>query len=93
MGSLADNTSGGMYGYRMSKAAVNMAAVSLAHDLKGRGIAVGVLHPGFVRTGMTAGNGNVDPVDSARDLLARFDELDLSRTGTFRHANGEPLPW
>lgn len=93
MGSLADNTSGGMYGYRMSKAAVNMAAVSLAQDLRDRGIAVGLLHPGYVRTEMTGNNGNVEPADSARDLLARFDELDMAKTGTFRHANGEPLPW
>lgn len=46
MGSMADNTSGGAYGYRMSKAALNAAGVSLAHDLKGDGMAVAILHPG-----------------------------------------------
>lgn len=46
MGSMADNTSGGAYGYRMSKAALNAAGVSLAHDLKGDGMAVALLHPG-----------------------------------------------
>jgi NAD(P)-dependent dehydrogenase (short-subunit alcohol dehydrogenase family) len=50
MGSIADNTSGGYYGYRMSKAALNAAGVSLAHDLKPEGIAVGIFHPGFVQT-------------------------------------------
>ncbi|HUH00556.1 MAG TPA: SDR family oxidoreductase [Kofleriaceae bacterium] len=93
MGSIADNTSGGSYGYRMSKAAVNAAGKSLAHDLAPRGIAVVLLHPGYVRTDMTGHSGNVDPADAARDLLARIDELEMSSTGTFRHANGEELPW
>jgi len=93
MGSITDNTSGSMYGYRMSKAAVNMAGKSLAQDLKGNGVAVALLHPGFVRTDMTGGNGMVDPDESAAGLVARIDELSLERTGTFWHANGEQLPW
>ncbi len=93
MGSIADNTSGGMYGYRMSKCAVNMAAKSLAHDLRPRGIAVGLLHPGFVQTQMTSGSGNVTPEDSARDLIERFDALTMETTGGFWHANGERLAW
>ena len=93
MGSIADNTSGGSYGYRMSKAAVNMAGKSLAEDLRPRGIAVFLLHPGFVRTDMVGGNGQVDPSEAAANLVARMDELSLEQTGTFWHANGEPLPW
>ncbi len=93
MGSIGDNTSGGMYGYRMSKAAVNAAGRSLAHDLKSRGIAVQLLHPGFVQTDMTGGNGQVTPDASAADLIRRIDELELDATGTFRHANGETLSW
>ena len=93
MGSIADNTSGGAYGYRMSKAAVNAAGRSLAHDLKAKGIAVVLLHPGFVRTEMTGGRGLVDADESARGLLARLDELTLETTGSFVHANGEALPW
>lgn len=93
MGSIADNTSGGSYGYRMSKVALNMAATSMAHDLKGRGIAVVLLHPGYVKTEMTRGGGNVLPVDSARDLLKRIDETTIATSGRFVHANGEPLPW
>lgn len=92
MGSIADNASGGMYGYRMSKAAVNMAGMSLARDLAPRGVAVGLFHPGMVATDMTGGRG-VPPAESASGLLARIDELDLAATGTLRHANGEPLPW
>ncbi len=93
MGSIADNTSGGSYGYRMSKAAVNTAGVSLAHELKDRRIAVGLLHPGYVRTGMTRHTGHVDPDEAAANLIKRIEELGLDNTGSFRHANGEELPW
>lgn len=93
MGSIADNTSGGMYGYRMSKAALNAAGKSLAHDLKAHGVSVAILHPGYVSTDMTGGHGSVAPDDAARDLLARIDGLNLDNTGTFWHANGTVLPW
>lgn len=93
MGSIADNTSGGSYGYRMSKVAVNMAGVSLAHDLRDRGIAVALLHPGYVRTDMTQGRGMIDPPESAAGLIARMDELTLETSGGFWHTNGERLPW
>lgn len=93
VGSLADNGSGGMYGYRMSKAAANMAGVSLARDLAGRKIAVALLHPGYIRTRMTGGGGNDDPDVAARGLVARMKELDLASSGGFWHASGERLPW
>jgi NAD(P)-dependent dehydrogenase (short-subunit alcohol dehydrogenase family) len=92
MGSMDDNGSGGMYGYRISKAAVNMAGVSLARDLEGRGIAVAILHPGMVATDMTGGKG-VAVEDSARGLIERMDQLELKNTGTFWHAEGYELPW
>jgi NAD(P)-dependent dehydrogenase (short-subunit alcohol dehydrogenase family) len=93
MGSIEDNTSGGYYGYRMSKAALNAAGKSLAIDLKARGISVALLHPGFVRTEMTGGQGGVDPDEAASQLLERVTALNLQNTGTFWHANGEVLPW
>lgn len=93
MGSIGDNGSGGYYGYRMSKAALNMAGVSLARDLESRGIAVAILHPGMVRTEMTAGHGTLTPEQAVKGLLARIDELSLATTGSFRHSNGEALPW
>lgn len=93
MGSMADNGSGGYYGYRMSKAAVNAAGVSLARDLKSRGIAVALIHPGMVATEMTGRNG-IPPEDAARAILARIDALSLDTTGKFLHAGtGEELPW
>lgn len=93
MGSMSDNTSGGMYGYRMSKAALNMAGVSLAQDLAPKGIPVVLLHPGFVRTEMTGGRGNWGPDAAAAGLLARISELKLQTTGSFWHADGTRLPW
>ena len=93
MGSIEDNSSGGRYGYRMSKAAVNIAGVSLARDLRSREIAVAILHPGFVRTEMTGNEGMIDPPESVRGLIQRIDELTLETSGGFWHANGEKLPW
>ena len=93
MGSIDDNTSGGAYGYRMSKAALNMAGKSMAEDLKAANVAVVILHPGMVKTEMTGDHGQVEPIDSARGLLARIDETTLATTGAFRHANGQTLPW
>jgi NAD(P)-dependent dehydrogenase (short-subunit alcohol dehydrogenase family) len=93
MGSIADNGSGGYYGYRMSKAALNAAGVSLAHDLKPRKIAVAILHPGFVRTDMTDNTGLLEASESVRMLLQRIDELSMETSGSFWHANGERLPW
>jgi len=90
---MADNTSGGYYGYRMSKAALNAAGRSLAHDLAPRGVAVVMLHPGFVQTPMADGRGDVDAVTAARNLIARIDELTPATSGHFVHANGAPLPW
>ena len=93
MGSLADNTSGSRYGYRMTKAAANMMGVSLARDLAPRGVAVAILHPGFVRTGMTGFNGYIEPDEAARGLLLRIDEATAGEEPVFRHANGDLLPW
>jgi NAD(P)-dependent dehydrogenase (short-subunit alcohol dehydrogenase family) len=94
MGSIADNTSGSSYGYRMSKVALSMAGKSLAHDLKPRGIAVAILHPGLVQTQMTNFTaGGITPETSVQGLLARIDALTLETTGTFWHANGDVLPW
>jgi NAD(P)-dependent dehydrogenase (short-subunit alcohol dehydrogenase family) len=93
MGSIADNGSGGYYGYRMSKAALNAAGMSLARDLRGAGIAVAILHPGHVRTDMTDGTGSVEPDQAAKMLVDRIDALSLETTGTFWHANGQVLPW
>ncbi|WP_222565837.1 SDR family oxidoreductase [Novilysobacter antarcticus] len=93
MGSMGDNGSGGRYGYRASKAAVNAIGKSLAVDMAPRGVAVFLLHPGFVATDMVGGNGEVSPEHAAAQLVERLDSLSLAQTGTFWHANGTELPW
>lgn len=94
MGSIDDNSSGGSYGYRMSKVALNIAGKSLAVDLRPEGIAVAILHPGLVRTRMIQFNPRgVSPEQSVRGLLTRIDGLTLDNSGTFWHANGDVLPW
>lgn len=93
MGSMGDNDSGGSYGYRMSKAALNAAGVSLAKDLGPKGIAVAILHPGYVKTDMTGVSALIDNDESASGLLERIDQLNLENSGSFWHMNGEILPW
>jgi NAD(P)-dependent dehydrogenase (short-subunit alcohol dehydrogenase family) len=94
MGSIEDNTSGSSYGYRMSKVALSMAGKSLSHDLKPKGIAVAILHPGLVQTRMTNFSASgITPEVSVQGLLARIAQLTLENTGTFWHSNGEVLPW
>jgi NAD(P)-dependent dehydrogenase (short-subunit alcohol dehydrogenase family) len=92
VGSIADNASGGNYGYRASKTAVNQVGMNLKHELAPRGVAVALLHPGLVATDMTRGAG-IDPADSAKGLIDRIDELTLDNSGTFWHAEGYELPW
>lgn len=93
MGSIADNTSGGYYGYRMSKAALNAGAMSLARDLQPRGVAVAILHPGYVQTAMVNFGGDISAQESAQRLSQRIDALNLQNSGGFWHSNGEQLPW
>lgn len=92
-GSIGDGPSGGLYGYRASKAALNLIGANLARDLSPRGVLVAILHPGFIRTEMTGGHGNDDPPVAARGLIARMDELTPTTSGHFFHANGQELPW
>ncbi len=97
VGSLADNGTGGMYAYRVSKAGANMVALNLHHDLSKRGIAVAALHPGMVATDLTKDiPGDFDyitPDEAAEGLIRRMDALTLETSGRFWHANGEELPW
>lgn len=93
MGSCGDNSSGGQYGYRMSKAAANIVGVSLARDLAERNIVVAILHPGHVRTRMTNHSGQVEPEDAAAGLIQQLESLPAADSGSFVHASGEALPY
>lgn len=92
VGSIDDNGSGGNYGYRASKTAVNQIGMNLKHEFAPRGIAVALLHPGLVATEMTGGRG-ISPQDAAAGLIDRIDELTLETSGGFWHAEGYSLPW
>ncbi|NVK58077.1 MAG: SDR family oxidoreductase [Alteromonadaceae bacterium] len=93
MGSIDDNDSGSSYGYRMSKSALNAAGKSLSVDLKNEGVAVALLHPGWVNTEMVNYNGLIEPEEAAAGLAARIDALNLENSGGFWHSNGDRLPW
>ncbi len=93
MGSIADNESGGYYGYRASKAAVNAIGKSLAVDLAPRGIGVFLLHPGYVATDMVGGSGDISPAQAAERLVDVLEWVDIGRSGSFWHSNGTEIPW
>jgi NAD(P)-dependent dehydrogenase (short-subunit alcohol dehydrogenase family) len=93
MGSIADNGSGGRYGYRMSKAALNAGSMSLSKDLAPRNIAVGIYHPGYVQTDMVNGSGDISADEAASKLIALMENLTLAESGVFKHSNGQTLPW
>lgn len=93
MGSIADNTSGGTYAYRASKAALNAAGRSLALDLGGRGIAVVLLHPGWVRTDMGGAGGQIDAPQSVAGLRRVIAGLSAAGSGRFFAYDGREIPW
>ena len=93
MGSMADNGSGGYYGYRASKAAVNAIGKSLAVDLAPRGIGVYLLHPGYVATDMVDGHGDITPEVAAQRLVGVLESRSPEHSGGFWHSNGSELPW
>ena len=93
MGSIEDNTSGGRYAYRASKAAANAMGKSLAVDLASKGIAVAILHPGYVATDMTNHAGPVSPEASVNGLEQVMASLTAETSGQFFHTNGDVVPW
>ena len=93
MGSIADNTSGGAYAYRTSKAAVNMVVKSLSLDLAPRGIVCVVMNPGWVRTDMGGPRGTLSPQDSIRAMRGVIAALKPGDTGKFFNYNGKSYPW
>ncbi len=93
MGSITDTTGGGAYAYRMSKAALDMAGRTLANDLRDRGVASILIHPGWVRTDMGGPAARLDPQESAQGLLAVLDARGMESTGRFFSWRNEELPW
>ncbi len=93
MGSISDNTSGGAYAYRMSKAALNMASRSMAVDLRDRDVVSVVFNPGWVKTDMGGSSAPVAVEDSVRALIGRIDGLTLADSGTFLDWKGKSYGW
>jgi len=93
MGSIADNSSGGSYGYRMSKTALNAAGMSLSHDLSDRQISVAIYHPGWVQTDMVNHSGDITAQQCAEKLCDLIVKQNMQHSGTFTHSNGQALPW
>ncbi|KAK3686912.1 hypothetical protein LTR37_019354 [Vermiconidia calcicola] len=97
VGSIGDNSSGGSYSYRASKAAVNSIGKSMAIDLKEKGIVVSLLHPGFVKTNLNPGSEphpeSVEPEEAAGKLWKVMMSKSIEDTGKFWHREGYELPW
>ncbi|NMO14806.1 SDR family oxidoreductase [Pyxidicoccus fallax] len=93
MGSLAENSDGGAYAYRMSKAALNMGVRSLSHELRGEGFVTVMLHPGWVQTDMGGPEAPLPARDSVRGLLRIIDGMGPEHSGRFYDYQGAELPW
>lgn len=96
VGSIGDNSTGGSYGYRASKAAVNSIGKSMAMDLKEKGVVVSLLHPGIVRSNLNPGAEGpeaVEPEEAATKLWGVFTAHGIEDTGNFWHREGQELPW
>ncbi|WP_062267290.1 SDR family oxidoreductase [Endozoicomonas arenosclerae] len=93
MGSIADNTSGGSYIYRSTKAALNAVGKSMAIDLAGRGISVAICHPGWVQTDMGGPNALISTETSIKGLIDVIDQLKVENSGQFFNYDGSIIPW
>jgi len=93
MGSIEDNSSGGAYEYRASKAALNMVTKSLALDFGDEGFVCVVLHPGWVQTDMGGASAPIKVEDSISGMLRVIERLDKDFNGDFLDFTGASLPW
>ncbi|WP_193072112.1 SDR family oxidoreductase [Pseudomonas sp. FME51] len=84
---------GAMYAYGATKAAVNRIMLSLAIDLKDRGVCVASIHPGHVKTDMGGPNGEITPQQSAEGIKSTVENLTSDNTGSFFKWNSELHPW
>ena len=93
VGSIEDNTSGGMYIYRTSKTALNQVIKSLSIDFKEDNFIVVALHPGWVQTDMGGPNALIDTKTSVRGMTEAIDNLTSKNSGKFYNYDGSPIPW
>jgi len=93
MGSIADNTGGGSYLYRSSKAAVNMVIKTLSIDLKPAGVIAIVFHPGWVKTDMGGPQALISVTQSVSGMRRIIGRLSMADSGKFLAYDGQPVPW
>ena len=93
VGSIEDNTEGGMYIYRTSKTALNQVIKSLSIDLKEENFIVVALHPGWVQTDMGGPNALIDTKTSVKGMIEVIDNLTPKNSGKFYNYDGSTIPW
>lgn len=93
LGSIADNTDGQFYGYRESKAALNMFTRSLAAELRGDGFTCIVMNPGWVQTDMGGPRAPLQAPESIAGIRGVIDRLTPADSGTFWTYEGKQMPW
>jgi len=93
MGSIQDNGSGGYYGYRLSKVALNMIGKGVANDLRARGVISVLLHPGWVQTRMGGASAPVSIQQCVEGQQRILDGLTPAQSGKFFNYDGRELPW
>lgn len=99
VGSIGDNRLGGWYGYRASKAALNMMLRTAAIEVRRThpGASLVALHPGTVRSGLSrpfrGDEIGRDPALATAEMLAALNTLPADDTGVFLSYDGQRLPW
>ena len=93
VGSIEENTGGGMYIYRSSKTALNQVIKSLSIDFKDENFIATALHPGWVQTDMGGPNALIDTKTSVKGMAEVIDSLVLKNSGRFYNYDGSSIPW
>lgn len=93
LGSIAENSQGGLYAYRLSKVALNMTTKSMSADFKNDHILCIAMHPGWVKTELGGAHAPMDVETSSREMVQTLLNLNDSHNGTFIQYDGKELPW
>ena len=93
VGSIADNSSGNIYAYRASKAAMNMVMKNLSVELKDKGVLVLALHPGWVQTEMGGPKAQITTEESVTGMVKTLGQMTEANQGGFKRYNNTDIPW
>lgn len=93
LGSIEDNTQGGLYAYRLSKSALNAATKSMSIDLKNDSILCVAIHPGWVKTDMGGSHAPLTVETACKQMVGTFTTLSEPHNGGFVQYDGKMLPW